>query len=72
MSDLKCSHTCRAMYAQTNIGLLCCVGSGSNVVAALVISFRTLCGRSETSFYGIKYNVCCVTAVCDKWFLRKS
>ena len=23
------------MYAQTNIGLLCCVGSGSNVAAAV-------------------------------------
>ena len=32
---LKCSHTCLAMYVQTNVGLLCCVGSGSNVASAL-------------------------------------
>ena len=32
---IKCSHTCLAMYAQTNVGLLCCVGSGSSVAAAL-------------------------------------
>jgi len=27
----KCSHTFPAMYIQTNVGLLFCVGSGSNV-----------------------------------------
>ena len=31
---IKCSQTGLAMYAQTNVGLLCCVGSGSNVAAA--------------------------------------
>jgi hypothetical protein len=27
------SHKCLTMCAQTNVGLLCCVGSGSNVTA---------------------------------------
>ena len=30
---IKCSHTCLAMYDQTNIVLLCCVGFGSIVAA---------------------------------------
>ena len=30
-----CSHTYLAMYVQTDVILLCCVGSGSNVAAAL-------------------------------------
>ena len=32
---VKCSLTCLAMYAQTNVGLLCCVGSGCIVATAL-------------------------------------
>jgi hypothetical protein len=31
--SVKSSHTCLAMFAQTNIGLLCLVASGSNVAA---------------------------------------
>ena len=31
---IKCNRTCLAMYAQTNVGLLCCVGADSNVAAA--------------------------------------
>jgi len=32
---IKRSHTSLAMYTQTNVGLLCCVGSGSSVAVAL-------------------------------------
>jgi len=31
---IQSSHTYLAMYAQTNVGLLCCVGSGSSVTVA--------------------------------------
>jgi len=33
--SVKSSHAYLAMYAQTNVGLLCLVGSGSNVVASV-------------------------------------
>jgi hypothetical protein len=39
---VKCSHTCLVMYAQTNVGLLFCVGSGSNVAVALAVVFHEI------------------------------
>ena len=65
--DLYCpllhSHRCLAMYAQTNVGLLCCVASGSNVPAALDSSATGIgeCKAVETiNTYMCMYVFVCV------------
>ena len=50
---IKCSYTCLAMYDQTNDGLLCCVGSGTNVArhnVACVSHHMTLCNHIYSSW----------------------
>jgi len=39
------------MYAQTNVGLLCCVGFGSNIDAAL--GFQHVTGMSRIAICGL-------------------
>jgi len=59
---IKCSHTClRWTYNRTNVGLLCCVGSGSNVAVPLDVGLRPLaCSNCWfESRRGHGWSVCC-------------
>jgi len=59
---IKCSHTCLAMYAQTNVGLLCCVDYGSRglsrgATVRTMTAVRTARATIGCSISGIKNRI---------------
>jgi hypothetical protein len=50
---------CLAMYAQTNVGLLCYISSGSNVAAALAVDFHEI-------FQSVQFWYSSITIYCAK------
>ena len=70
---IKRSHTCLAMYVQTNVGLLCCFGSGCNAGAMKGVRSRLLacwnCGFETRWGRGC---LSVVSAVCNHRSLQRA